>query len=312
MISLVIPYYNEFDCIRELLHRVRQVFVTLPEEACEIIIIDNGSTSYQSEALQVFTEDWPEVRIVRLSRNFGYQGALWAGLDSAKGEAVIFMDGDGEDPPEVIPRFVEQWKEGYQVAYGVRLSRRNSAFSRFCYWAFYRLLARFSALPIPLDAGEFSLVAGPALSALRRFQDRTRMMRILRAWVGYRQVAVPYHRESRIAGQSKFSFFKAVTFAWDGFTASTDLPVRLSIYCSIGCLLFGITGSIYYLFWYFFAKVKIPGFATLNITVLVLFSVLFGCFSILARYIITLLDETRKRPPYLIDKEILPHSKSER
>lgn len=309
MISIIVPYYNEFDCIRELLPRTRKVLGALQAESYEVVIVDNGSTVTQGEMLESFTSQWPEIRILRLSRNFGYQGALWAGLDAAQGEAVVFMDGDGEDPPELIPEFVKRWREGYQVAYGVRLSRKSSLFSRFCYWTFYRILARSSGFFIPLDAGEFSLVAGPALTALRGFQDRTRMMRILRAWIGYRQAQVPYHREIRIAGKSKFSFFKAVTFAWDGFVASTDLPVKFSIYCSLCCLFIGIIGIIYYVCWYFFGKVSIPGFASLNITLLVLFSILFACFAVIARYIITLLDETRKRPPYLIDKEVVRQPK---
>jgi len=305
MISVVIPYYNEGACAKELLPRTEAALAPLGEDF-EVVVVDNGSSEAEALVLERLAAMGKGIRIVRLSRNFGYQGALWAGLDAARGDAVVFMDGDGEDPPEVIPEFVAKWREGFAVVYGVRLSRRSSRFGKFCYWAFYRVLARSSPFFIPLDAGEFSLISGRALGAIRNFSDRTRMLRILRAWVGFKQAEVPYHRRERIAGTSKFGFFRAVTFAWDGFVASTDLPVRLSIYASVCCFFLGAIGSIYYLCWYFFGNVKIPGFASLNITLLVLFAILFACFSIMARYIITLLDETRKRPPYLVEREINP------
>ena len=210
------------------------------------------------------------------------------------------MDGDGEDPPEVIEHFIAKWKKGYDVVYGVRLSRKVSIWLNCCYKLFYRLLDRWSDISIPLDAGEFSLVSGPALKALRGFKDRTRLMRVLRAWVGYRQAAVGYHREARISGKSKFRLNHTVGFAWEGFVAATDLPVRLTLYSAIFCIALCLIGSVYYLFWYFYSSEKIPGFASLNITLLFLFSMLFFCINVLARYIIKLLDEIRERPPYLI------------
>jgi dolichol-phosphate mannosyltransferase len=301
MLSVVIPFYNEIKCVEPLLSRLREMLRSSAVGDYEIVVVDNGSTEEQHKQLMALCQD-SRIRVITLSRNFGYQGALWAGLDHAKGDPVIFMDGDGEDPPEVIPLFLEKWREGYDVVYGVRVSRKVNWFMNKCYQVFYRALARWSNFEIPLDAGEFSLVHGRALAALRSFKDRTRMLRILRAWIGYRQIGIPYHREARIGGRSHFNFLGAFAFAWDGFVAATDIPVRLSIYSALGCFFCGILGSIYYLFWYFFARVKIPGFASLNITLLFLFSVLFICFSIQARYIITLLDETRRRPPYLVAK----------
>lgn len=303
-LTVVIPFFNEMGSIGELTRRIEgtlQPLVGATLAAFEILIVENGSSTEQKAQLEEFCRARPFCRVLSLSRNFGYQGALWAGLDHAKGDPVVFIDGDGEDPPELIPTFIEKWLSGYDVVYGVRKSRKVNWFYRFCYWLFYRLLARFASFKIPLDAGEFSLVSGQALKALRTFGDRTRMLRILRAWVGYRQIGVEYHREQRIAGQSKFGLFRAIAFAWDGFVSSTDVPVRLSIYCAVFCFVLGIIGVCYYLFWYFFARVKIPGFASLNITILILFAALFACFSVLARYVLTLLEETRKRPPYLVD-----------
>lgn len=131
-------------------------------------------------------------------------------------------------------------------------------------------------------------------------------MRIIRAWVGFRQVGVEYKREARVAGKSKFKVLSTVSFAFDGFIAATDIPVRISIYCALTCFVAGVLGSIYYVFWYYYGKEKIPGFASLNITILFLFSMLFVCFSILARFLITLLEETRKRPPYLVAEDLQP------
>lgn len=301
MLSIVIPYFNEAGSIEPLLQRTRATLGRLLKDQYEIIIVDNGSDVENHARLRAVCSSEQE-RIVVLSRNFGYQGALWAGLDEAKGSAVVFMDGDGEDPPEVIERFLEKHQEGYQVVYGVRVSRQVSPFLKICYRLFYRLLSRWSDFEIPLDAGEFSLISGQALAALRNFKDRTRMMRILRAWVGFKQVGVPYHREARIAGESKFRLRPAIAFAFEGFVASTDLPVRLSLYCTVFCAGLGVLGTIYYLIWYFVSSERIPGFASLNITILFLFSMLFLCVNVLARYVIKLMAEIRQRPPYLISE----------
>lgn len=299
MLSVIIPFFNEIDCIDNLLARAQKTLKGAGIEKFELLVVDNGSTQQQSLELRKRCAD-PSVRVLTLSRNFGYQGALWAGLSHAQGDPVVFMDGDGEDPPEVIAQFISKWREGFDVVYGVRASRKASFFMNVFYRVFYRLLARWSDIHIPLDAGEFSLVSGKALKALNQFRDRTRMMRILRAWIGYRQAAVAYHRAARLRGKSRFSFLSAVAFAFDGFVAATDLPVRLSIYSALGCFALGSVGIIYYLVWYFYANVRIPGYASLNITILFLFSTLFACFSVLARYVITLLHEARGRPPYLV------------
>lgn len=306
-ISVIIPFFNEIRCAEELLARTHRVFEKCGVKKYEILVVENGSSPEQREELRKLCVG-PHIRMLALSRNFGYQGALWAGLDHAKGDPVIFMDGDGEDPPEVIELFLQKWKEGYPVVYGVRASRQVPWLLSGCYKIFYRMLARWSTIEIPLDSGEFSLIGGPALKAIRAFQDRTRMLRILRAWIGFKQVGVSYHREARIAGKSRFSLFSAISFAWDGFVATTDVPVRLSIYFSIACFCGGMMGVLYYLLWYFYGEEKIPGFASLNITILFLFSMLFIFFAVLARYILTLLDETRRRPPYLVEEDFVQPS----
>ncbi len=288
MISVIVPYFNEFGSIGKLLERTHEAFRSCKVDGYEVLIVDNGSSPTQAEDLVRLTRTDARVRVIVLSRNFGYQGALWAGLDNAHGDPVIFMDADGEDPPEMIPEFIAKWREGFDVVYGIRASRKVSWILNKCYQIFYRLLSRWSNIHIPLDAGEFSLISGPALKAMRQFTDRTRMMRILRAWIGFRQAGLPYHREARIAGKSKFNMLSAFRFAWDGFVAATDIPVRLSIYCGLACFTVGGMGSVYYLLWYFFGREKIPGFASLNITILFLFSMLFACFSVLAHYVITL------------------------
>ncbi len=298
MLSVVIPFYNEIESIDPLLKRTTATLAGCGIRDYEILVVDNGS--HENQRLEMAKRADPHVKVLSLSRNFGYQGALWAGLDYAQGDPIVFMDGDGEDPPEVIAEMIKKWKEGYHVAYGVRLTRQTGWFANRCYKAFYRILSFFSEIDIPLDAGEFSLISGPALKAVRRFQDRTRMLRILRAWVGFRQVGVPYHREARIAGKSKFSFLGAFAFAWDGFVSATNIPVRMSIYCAMTCSVIAVIGTIYYFFWYFYSAQKIPGFASLNITILFLFAILFVCFSVLAQYVTKLLDETRRRPPYLL------------
>jgi polyisoprenyl-phosphate glycosyltransferase len=301
VISVVIPFYNELPSIKSLLKRIVTVLEKEDPEF-EILIVDNGSQLDQHAGLKEEI-DGKHIRVLSLSRNFGYQGALWAGLDHARGNPIIFMDADGEDPPELITQFLQKWREGYDVVYGIRTTRKVKWWLSVFYRIFYRMLRRWSKISIPLDAGEFSLVSGKAVNAMRSFQDRTRMMRIIRAWVGFRQIGVPYHREARTSGESKFTFFAAFAFAFDGFVSATDIPVRFSIYCALFCFSMGALGSLYYFIWYFVGREKIPGFASLNITILFLFSMLFICFGILARYVLTLLDETRRRPPYLVAED---------
>ena len=178
MLSIVVPFYNEIESIGQLIDRIETVLKKVTIEY-EVLLINNGSNLSQTERLQHLCQG-KACRIIQLSRNFGYQGALWAGLDHAKGDPVIFMDGDGEDPPEVILQFLQKWEEGYDVVYGQRTSRQVKWIYHVLYLAFYRLLSNLSEFSIPLDAGEFSLVSGQALEALRRFQDRTRMLRILK------------------------------------------------------------------------------------------------------------------------------------
>ncbi len=305
-LSIVIPIYNELQSVDQLRLEIHEVLASARITNYEILIVDDGSSLSQNAVLQQRMKQDQHLRILTLSRNFGHQNALWAGLDHASGDPVIVMDGDGEDPPSVIPQFLEKWREGYDVVYGVRLSRQVNWFMNLCYRIFYRLLARWSKTEIPLDAGEYSLISGPALEALRGFQDRTRMLRILRAWVGFRQTGIPYHRSGRISGTSKFRFLGSVSLAWVGFISGTDLPVRLASLFAVISFGISVLGAARIAWISSATENEISTLLAGTTLVFFLFSLVFMCLALMARYLVALLDESRKRPPYLIRKESSP------
>jgi polyisoprenyl-phosphate glycosyltransferase len=302
-LSIVIPIYNDFQSVDRLCLEIHQVLSAVRVTDYEILIVDDGSAFSQNAGLLQRMKQDARLRILTLSRNFGHQNALWAGLDHASGDPVIVMDGDGEDPPSVIPQFLEKWREGYEVVYGVRLSRQVNWFMNLCYLIFYRLLARWSKTAIPLDAGEYSLISGPALEALRGFQDRTRMLRILRAWVGFRQTGIAYHRSGRISGTSKYRFLGSVSLAWDGFISGTDLPVRLAGLFAFFSFAISVLGSVRIFWVMMMSEEKVSSLLAGSTLIFFLFSLVFMCLALVARYLVAILDESRKRPPYLVRKE---------
>jgi len=305
VVSIVVPLYNEAGNVRPLLERLGAVAARLGDEAdFEIVLVNDGSTDGTLAAIREEMRRRPHVVLVNLSRNFGHQLAATAGLEIAAGEAMVLMDGDLQDPPELIEAFLRKWRQGYDVVYAVRRTRQGeSRFKVFTARVFYRIIKRLTKIAIPLDAGDFRLMSRRVVEALRRSPERHRFLRGMVSWVGFNQVSVEYDRDVRHAGTTKYPLAKMVRFAMDGITSFSDIPLRFASY-------FGFTVSaiafIYALIVIAFKLFSLnppaytPGWASTIVAVLFLGGVQLMSLGILGEYLGRVYDEVKARPLYLI------------
>lgn len=227
MISVVLPCYNEFEVLDELYCRLTAAAESW-EEPFEVILVDDGSDEQTWRKVEEIHRGDPRWKVVRFARNFGHQTAVSAGIHHTAGEAVIILDADLQDPPEELHRFIAKWREGYDVVYAVRRKRKENVLKRLCYGLFYRLLARMSDTPIPVDSGDFCLIDRRVADLLIVMPEQNRFLRGLRAWVGFRQVGIEYERHARAAGKPKYTFAGLVQLALDGFLSFSSSPLRLA------------------------------------------------------------------------------------
>lgn len=302
LLSVVIPIYNEQATLSELYRRLTQVLCeNLAELAYEIVFVNDGSSDGSIQILSRLHADDPVVKVVNLSRNFGHQAALTAGLDYAKGDAVICMDGDVQDPPEIIPTLVARWRDGNDVVYAVRKLRKEGFIKRGCYAAFYRLLRRLSMVSIPLDAGDFALMDRRVVDCLKTLPERSRFIRGLRTWVGFRQTGVEYEREKRYAGTPKYTWPKLVRLAVNGLLSFSALPLRMATAVGFMISFCSLLGIIVALYLKLFTDQAIPGWTATVIPMLVLGGIQLLSIGILGEYIAQIFDEVKRRPLYLVD-----------
>ncbi len=298
-LSLVIPIYNEEPGLPELERRLR---ATLGETglAWEAIFVNDGSRDGSLSVLKDLRAKDERIKIIDFSRNFGHQLAISAGIDHARGRATVVMDGDLQDPPEVIPDLIARWREGFEVVYAVRANRKEGLVKRLAYRVFYRLLKRISNTEIPLDSGDFSLMDARVVERLRELPERNRFVRGLRAWVGFRQTSYTYDREARFAGDPKYGFSRLSQLALDGLFAFSEAPLRLATLTGLVVTL----GATLLAAWTLFKRViqyeVVPGFATIAILVLFFGGVQLVTIGILGEYIARIYTEVKGRPPYVI------------
>jgi len=303
-LSVIVPCFNEEDVIDHTHKRLAAALRAITPDH-EIIYVDDGSRDRTAERLHTIQRASPEVRVVRLSRNFGHQIAVSAGLDYAKGDAVVLIDADLQDPPEVIGDMVAKWREGFHVVYGQR--RERSGETHFKLWtarAFYRLINRLSEVPIPLDTGDFRLMDRAVVDALKRMREKHRMLRAMTSWVGFRQAAVPYDRAERMAGVSKYPLRKMLAFALDGIISFSAIPLKVVTMVGLAFSALSVIGIIYAVAQRLLTENWVPGWTLIFITVLLIGGLQFIFLGVMGEYIGRIYSEAKDRPLFLVMEEL--------
>ncbi|GAA4860539.1 glycosyltransferase family 2 protein [Luteimonas vadosa] len=304
-LTVVVAAYDEVDSLPALHRRLSPVLDGLEGDAGiepRVLYVDDGSRDGTWEALQVIAAEDQRVSLLRLSRNFGKEAALTAGLDQVCEGAALILDADGQDPPELIPQFVAKWREGHDDVHGTRQERDGEGWlKRATAHAFYRVMQRLSPTPIPTDTGDFRLLSPRALAALRQLRERHRFMKGLFGWVGFNRVAIPYHREARVAGQSKFNFWRLWNFALEGVTSFSTAPLRLATYLGVATALVAFVYGAWVVFKALFFGDPVAGWPTMMAVILFLGGVQLMALGMIGEYLGRLYVESKQRPLYLVD-----------
>jgi polyisoprenyl-phosphate glycosyltransferase len=303
-LSIIIPIYNEEENLPELYRRLKAV-AGGTEYAWETIFVNDGSRDRSLEILKDLAKTESTVKIISFSRNFGHQAAISAGIDHAGGDAVVVMDGDLQDPPELIPDLSAKWREGFEVVYAQRETREKESRLKILFaFCFYRLIKRITKIDIPVDAGDFRLLDRRVADALKRLPEKQRFLRGLVAWTGFRQVGVKFKRPERFAGEPKYSFRKSLDLALVGITSFSFVPLRLATY--LGFLIAGLSFvyALYIIYLKFYTDQVIQGWTSLMVAVLFLGGIQLITLGILGEYVGRISEELKQRPSYIIKEKI--------
>lgn len=302
-VSVVIPIFNEEETLEKLYQRLHTVLEGLGE-SYEVIFVNDGSRDGSERMLREFHRRSPQFKTINFSRNFGHQVAVTCGLDHAQGEAIIAMDGDLQDPPEVLPDLIARWREGYEVVYAVRQARKENVVKRAAYKAFYWILNRVSYLDIPLDSGDFSLIDRRVVEVLRSMPERNRFVRGLRTWAGFRQIGYEYARDARYAGHSKYSLGKLLKLAFDGLVSYSYVPLRLvsNVGLLVSASALGYMG--YLLMARLFGDAPIAGWTSTVVIQLFLGGVQLLSLGVIGEYVGRIFEEVKQRPHYIVRDRI--------
>jgi polyisoprenyl-phosphate glycosyltransferase len=303
LISCVIPAFNEAANLRILIPQLTAMLTTLSHRI-EIIVVDDGSKDTTAATAAELTQNYP-VRCIFLSRNFGKEAALTAGIHEASGDVVVLMDSDLQHPVAMIPIFFEKWREGYEMVYGVRANRDDESFlKRHLTHAFYKLLRRASRIPIEPDAGDFRLLDRKVVDSLKALPERSRFMKGLYAWVGYRSIGIPFQVEERRSGRTTFNFRRLTRLAVMGMVAFSELPLRISaiigLVISIISIIYGSYEAIHALLF----GTDLPGWATLVVAITFLNGIQLMAIGVLGEYIARIFNEVKGRPNYIIARRL--------
>ncbi len=315
-ISVVIPCYNEEEVLPELFRQMKEAAESW---GCdwEIICVDDGSNDKTLELLSDQHEKDPRWSVLSFSRNFGHQTAVSAGIFHATGYAVIVIDADLQDPPEEMHRFIEKWQEGYDIVYAVRQKRKEGILKKISYWMFYRMLSKMIDFKLPLDSGDFCIMDRKVVDILNSMPERTRFVRGLRAWSGFKQTGLVYERHARAAGDTKYNFKKLRRLALDGIISFSTAPLALAAHIGLWISTLSFLGIIvlvlHYIFADFFKSIGLglePGFS-IHVTILFLGGVQLIFLGIIGQYLGRIYDEVKHRPRWIIKQSLGIKSKSE-
>jgi len=298
LLSVVIPVLNEHRNIPELARRLRGILES--SVGFEVVFVNDGSTDATFELLHQLYEQDKRFKSVHLARNFGHQAAISAGLQAATGDAVVVMDGDLQDAPEAIPEFLARWSEGYDVVYAVRSRRQTSRVKLVAYKAFYRILKAISQMDIPVDSGDFSLMDRKVVDAVNGMPERTRFVRGLRRWVGFRQIGVDVPRDARFAGEPKYNFRRLLRLALDGFFAFSYRPLQIASLLGLVVSAVAMALAVALVALKVFHGIPLLGWTSLMVAMLFLGGVQLISLGILGEYVGRIYDEARGRPSYIV------------
>ncbi|HYW67775.1 MAG TPA: glycosyltransferase family 2 protein [Candidatus Dormibacteraeota bacterium] len=303
-LSVAIPIHNEESVLPELLQRLRAVLDRVAGGPHEIAFVDDGSTDRTFEMLADAAKEDGRILVLSLSRNFGHQAAITAGLDHVTGDATVVMDGDLQDVPEAIPQFVEKYHQGYEVVYAQRVRRKEPWLLRICYFVFYRMMAQLSDIQLPLDSGDFGLMSRRVIEHLRRMPEHHRYLRGMRSWVGFRQVGIEVERAERHSGESKYSLMRLVKLAFDGIFAFSIVPIRAA--ALFGALVMFLS-SLYVMYAVYakFVYQKSPqGFTALLVAMTFFSGIVLFFLGVIGEYVGRIYEETKARPEYIVGRAV--------
>jgi glycosyltransferase involved in cell wall biosynthesis len=297
--SVIVPMYNEEEVIEHTYERLKLVMDNA-DDSYELIFVNDGSKDRTVELISMVCDFDPNVRLINFSRNFGHQIAISAGMDYAKGEAIVVIDADLQDPPEVILDMIAKWKEGYEVVYGKRLKRKGeTAFKKLTAKLFYRTLRSLTNVDIPVDTGDFRLIDRKVCDVLRGLKEKNRFVRGLVSWVGFRQTMVEYEREERFAGETKYPL-KKISFAIDGITSFSYKPLKIATYIGFALSLTSFLYLLVVIFQRMFTGTTITGWASIVAVNLLFNGIILMLLGIIGEYIGRIYDESKNRPLYII------------
>ena len=301
--SFIIPIYNEEDTLFEMYRRVRAVMDQM-DGSVELVLVNDGSRDRSLFLMRELHEQDPQVCYLSLARNFGHQVAVTAGLNFVRGQAIVILDADLQDPPELIPALVEKWQQGYQVVYAQRTKRlRESWFKRLPAYVFYRLMRRLADVEIPVDTGDFCLMDRRVVDVLNTMPERNRYIRGLRSWVGLEQTSICFEREPRFAGEVKYTFRKSLSLAVNSLVSFSKLPLRLSTYVGLLAAVAAVLMAVLVLYWRIVAPTSpLTGFASIMIAIFFLGAVQLVSIGILGEYVGRIYEEVKGRPLYVLSE----------
>jgi dolichol-phosphate mannosyltransferase len=296
--SVVVPVYDEQEVLRELYERLGRVLASLDDPA-EVVFVDDGSTDRSPEILRALQASDKRVRVVRLSRNFGHQAAITAGLAYAQGDMVAILDADLQDPPELLPTLFRTLEGGADVAYGVRYARKEGVAKRAAYFVFYRLLRAVAEVDIPADSGDFCAMTRRVVDHLNRLPESDRFVRGLRAWLGFRQVGVQYERDRRYAGVPKYTLLKLFKLSVDGLLSLSTAPLRLIAMIGLVISVLSFAGILVVLYRYLFTP-YVPGYTSLAVLVLLMGGIQLFTLGIVGEYVARVSRQVKSRPSFVV------------
>jgi len=302
--SIVVPVFNEEEVIDESYKRLKEVMDST-KESYELIFINDGSRDRTYEILKGISLADNNVRVIDFSRNFGHQVAISAGMDYASGAAVVVIDADLQDPPQIILKMIEKWKDGFDVVYGKRSKRKGETiFKRITAKLYYRILTNMTTVDIPTDVGDFRLIDRKVCEVMKNLTEKSRYVRGLISWVGFKQTAVEYEREERFAGETKYPLVKMLRLAADGITSFSYKPLKLASYLGFTVSFFSFVFLLYVAYQKLFTNDTVQGWASLIAVSVFMNGVMFIFLGIMGEYIGRIFEESKSRPLYIVNNEI--------